>query len=91
MNPWYIEIIELIIFLALFIYFIVLLIMVIKAKKHNNKTRTRGLLLSLDIILLFCSIVFVLSHSTYYRYNDWYILNSDISSVVNKYGSFDIG
>lgn len=91
MNPWFAEIIELIILLALFICFIILIVMLTKAKKHHKGTRTKGLLLSLDVILFACSLIFVLSHSTYYKFNDWAILNSDINSVIDKYGDFDKG
>lgn len=91
MHPWYVAIIKLILFLGLFICFIMLMVMLISAKIHHKATRTIGLLLSLDIILFAYSLIFVLSHSTYYKYNDWAILNSDINSVINKYGVFDIG
>ncbi|MDE6743663.1 MAG: hypothetical protein K2J95_07300 [Lachnospiraceae bacterium] len=91
MHPWYVAIIKLINFLGLFICFIILIIMLIRAKKHHKATRIIELLLSLDIILFAYSFIFVLSHSTYYRYNDWAILNSDINSVINKYGVFDVG
>lgn len=91
MNPWYVDIIELIILLFLFICSVILIVMLIKAKKHHKAARTKGLLLSLDIILFACSFVFVLSHSTYYKYNDWAVLNSNINSVINKYGVCDKG
>ncbi len=91
MHPWYIAIIKLIMFLGLFICSIILIVMLISAKIHHKATRIIGLLLSLDIILFAYSLIFALSHSTYYKYNDWAILNSDINSVVNKYGVFDMG
>lgn len=91
MNPWYVEGIELFILFSLIICFVILLVMLILAKKHNKATRTKSILLSLDIIMFACSLLFVLSHSTYYKYNDWVILNSDINSVYEKYGAFDKG
>lgn len=91
MNSWYIGIIELFILFVLFICFIIFLIMLIKAKRKNKNIKTKGLLLSVDVVLFACSIIFVLSHSTYYKFNDWAILNSDINSVVSKYGAFDKG
>lgn len=91
MNIWYADIIELFILFVLFISFIILLILLIKAKRKNKNIKTKGLLLSLDIIFFACSIQFVLSHSTYYKFNDWSILNSDINSVISKYGAFDEG
>ena len=77
--------------LVLLVCLIILMVMLIKAKKQHKAARTKGLLLSLDIIFFACSIGFVLSHSTYYKYNDWSVLYSDINAVINKYGVFDIG
>ena len=91
MNPWYVNIIELIVLLVLLVCLIILIVMLIRAKKQHKAARTKGLLLSLDIILFACSLGFVLSHSTYYKYNDWSVLNSDINSVIDKYGVFDNG
>lgn len=91
MHPWYVAIIKLINFLGLSICFVILIVMLISAKEHHKATRTIGLLLSLDVILFAYSLIFVLSHSTYYKYNDWAILNSDINSVIEKYGVFDVG
>lgn len=31
------------------------------------------------------------SHSTYYKYNDWIILQRNIHMVEEKYGEFDFG
>ena len=30
-----------------------------------------------------------MSHSTYYKYNDWLILNNNIHNVQKRYGDFD--
>ena len=35
-----------------------------------------------------CAVLFAVSHGTYYKYNDWYILGNDINKVVEKYGKF---
>ena len=92
MDPWYVDIFELFILTALFICFIILLVAQIKAKKHNKPSGKKiFIILSLDIVLFICSFIFILSHSTYYKYNDWIILNSDINSVMSKYGAFDRG
>ena len=91
MNPWYVQMIELLVLAALFIGFIILLVKKIKAKKQNKPTGKVSFMLSLDTLLFIGSFVFVLSHSTYYKYNDWIIVNSDINSVVSKYGAFDKG
>lgn len=91
MNPWYVEIIEISILTALSICFIILLVMLIKAKKHNKPTGKKGVALFINTLLFAGTLVFALSHSTYYKYNDWTILNSDINSVMSKYGAFDKG
>lgn len=91
MNSWYVEGIELFMLFSLIICFVILLVMLIFEKKHNKATRAKGILLSLDTIIFACSLVFVLFHSTYYKYNDWSILNSNIHSVHEKYGEFDKG
>lgn len=36
-------------------------------------------------------VVYAFSHSTYYKYNDWSILQSDIHIVEKKCGEFDLG
>ena len=42
-------------------------------------------------VLLVVVILYALSHSTYYRYNDWAVLQSNIHMVEQKYGEFDLG
>lgn len=93
MNPWYVLAIEICVFLMLFICFIVFLVMLIKAisKKKHKPIKIISVLLSLDVILFAFLLVFVLSHPTYYKYNDWEIMGSHISDVQNRYGNFDIG
>lgn len=97
MNPWYVLAIELCVFLTLFICFIVFLVMLItaiakaKSEKKLKPIKIVSVLLSLDVILFAVSLVFVLSHPTYYKYNDQEILDSNISDVQNRYGNFDVG
>lgn len=91
MNPWYVLIIELFVFTALVICFIVFLVLLITAKKKKKPTVFKSVLLSLDVILLACSAIFALSHPTWYKFNDWSVMNADIDSVISRYGSFDIG
>lgn len=93
MNPWYISAIEVCIFLMLFICFIVFLVKFIKAisKKKHKHIKALSVLLSIDVILFAFSLVFILSHPTYYKYNDWEIIGSHISNVQNRYGKFDVG
>ena len=89
MNSWYAEIIEILVILILVIFFIIFLVMLIKAKRNNKNTKSKIIFLSVDIILLACSLL--LSHPTYYKFNDWFILKSDIKSVVLEYGQYDLG
>lgn len=93
MNTWYVLAIEICVFLALLICFIVFLVMLIKAisKKIHKPIKALSILLSLDVILFAFSLVFVLSHPTYYKYNDWAIQGSHISDVQKQYGDFDFG
>ncbi|SEL07801.1 hypothetical protein [Ruminococcus albus] len=91
MNPWYVGLIKISILAVMLICFIVLVVKLIKAQKYNNPIAKNIFMISADIVLFACSLIFILSHSTYYRYNDRVILNSDINSVMSKYGAFDRG
>ncbi len=45
-----------------------------------------------DWCSILCAVLlYVSSHSTYYKYNDWFILQSNIHKVEQKYGKFDLG
>ena len=91
MNQWYFTIgIWLILFMLLVgIVFGIILFIVHKVRKHNNKTIAVSM--GINFALLVVVILYALSHSTYYRYNDWAILQSDIHMVKQKYGEFDLG
>lgn len=91
MNPWYVLGIELLTLAALFIGLVILLIMLIFAKRRKRPLRTKGILLSVDIVLATCAILFISSHPTYYKFNDRDIIGSDIGAISEKYGAFDIG
>lgn len=47
--------------------------------------------MGINFVLLVVVILYALSHSTYYRYNDWAVLQSNIHMVEQKYGEFDLG
>ena len=91
MNPWYVLTAELLVFALLSVCFVIFLIMLITAKKHKKPIKKILILLAFDIIIFACSLVFTMSHPTYYKYNDWIIINSDINTVTDKYGDFDKG
>lgn len=58
-----------------------------------RKTGCKTVLISLGIhlVLLAVTVLYTASHSTYYRYNDWEILQSNVYEVQEKYGAFDLG
>ena len=91
MNPW---VIDLFYFVLLVCFLIagsisVVLMIVRKHKKKNRKPAVMSLLI--NIFRLAVLILFIASHSTYYKYNDWVILQSNIYAVQQKYGNFDLG
>lgn len=91
MNPWVIDFCYFILMVSLLIVGItsIVLMIVRKNKKKNRKPAVMSLLIS--IFLLAVLILFIFSHSTYYKYNDWVILQSNIYVVQQKYGDFDLG
>lgn len=58
-------------------------------KKKNRKAVI--IALCIHLVLLTVSILYASSHSTYHKYNDWVILQSDIHVIEEKYGEFDLG
>lgn len=61
-------------------------------RKHKKKSvKSVAALFVTNIILLIALILFKASHSTYYKYNDWLILQSNIYMIEQKYGVFDLG
>lgn len=96
MNPWGITIFEIGILILLLIGIIitiaVIMVKIIKKFKHKSvKMRSCIIALIINIVLFIATSLFVSSHKTYYKYNDWLILNSNIHTVRDKYGDFDIG
>ena len=67
----------------------IILFIVHKVRKHDNKTTVVSM--GFNFVLLVVVILYALSHSTYYRYNDWAVLQSNIHMVEQKYGEFDLG
>lgn len=57
-----------------------------------NKSYKRRNIFVISIISIVClfAILFSISHLTYYKYNDWWIIGNNISKVREKYGDFDI-
>lgn len=90
MNQWYFTIGIWFILFMLLIGIILGIIMFIthKGRKHN---KTIAVFIGINFALLVVIVLYALSHSTYYRYNDWAILQSNIHMVEQKYGEFDLG
>lgn len=51
----------------------------------------KTIILLIIIVFTVCITVFILSHKTYYKYNDWAVLGNSIDKVREKYGKFDFG
>ncbi len=91
MNTWYVIVAEFEVFFVLSIVFLVLMIKIIRAKKSHRKIIGKVLLLVCDVAAFAGVMVYSLSHATYYKYNDWVMLKSNVSEVVDKYGTPDLG
>ncbi|MBE6649145.1 MAG: hypothetical protein E7614_06465 [Ruminococcaceae bacterium] len=91
MNQWYFVIGIMCVLFLLIIGFItgVILTMIPKIRKHIGKAL--GVSLGIVSVLFVFTIFYASSHSTYYKYNDWSILQSNIYTVKEKYGEFDLG
>ena len=67
------------------------IILIIKRKHKKKSVKLVSSLFVTNIILLIALILFKVSHSTCYKYNDWLILQSNIYMIEQKYGVFDLG
>lgn len=56
----------------------------------NKLSKKLIVTISIIIVVIIAMGVFYFSHSTYWKYNDWWIVGNDIDSVEKKYGEFDI-
>ena len=91
MNPWSVDFCYLLLFIILLIIGIISVIMIIKNKHKQVSVRSSVVSLVTSSVLFSMLTVFVASHSTYYKFNDWTIVGSNISMVQQKYGDFDLG
>jgi heme/copper-type cytochrome/quinol oxidase subunit 2 len=66
---------------------ICLLVCIVRKRKVTNIIRA----LAICAILSFGIILFILSHPTWYTFNDWTIIGSHTSEVIDKYGEPDVG
>ncbi|MGN0402057.1 MAG: hypothetical protein ACI4HQ_07340 [Acetatifactor sp.] len=91
MNPWIIDIGYLILLLCLVIMIVASVVIMIARKRKKKNVKPTVISLLIGILLLGVLILYIVSHSTYYKYNDWFIINSNIHIVQQKYGDFDLG
>ncbi len=91
MNPWSIYFCYLFFLLIFLVIGIISVILIIKGKHKRKSIKAPVILLSINSLLLLMMILFDASHPTYYKYNDWSILDSSINEVRQKYGAFDLG
>lgn len=50
----------------------------------------RRVLISAVVIIIFSALIFLFSHSTYYKYNDWWVKGRSLAEIEERYGDFDI-
>ena len=91
MNPWIIDFCYFVLLLCFVIGGIVSVVLLIGRKRKKKSIKSTVISLVISIFLLAVLILFIASHSTYYKYNDWVILQSNIYAVQQKYGKFDLG
>ena len=91
MNPWTVEFGYLFFGLIFLIIGIIAGNLIIKGKHKKKSIKLPAFSLAISSLLLLMLIVFVASHPTYFKYNDWLILDSNINTIHQKYGDFDLG
>ena len=70
------------------ILFAFLLVLIVKLLK-KNRVITSAIVIAADLVLLSCSVLFGVTHKTYYKFNDRKILKSNITDIHEKYGEPD--
>lgn len=78
-------------FALLLILTLVGIIWLIRSCRKKKSVRKPIIVLIASTVLMLSLIVFVASHGTYYKYNDWKMLISNISMIEKEYGPFDVG
>jgi len=91
MDPWIVNFCYLFLFLILLMTVIISVIFIIRRKHRQKSIRSSVVSLVISSLLLLTLSLFVASHPTYYKYNDWSVMASNISTVRQKYGDFDLG
>ena len=91
MNQWYFDIGILLVMFLLIVGIIICVISFITKLIRKKNKKTVIIAVCIHFVLLIVTILYASSHSTYYRYNDWIILKSNIHMIEEKYGKFDLG
>lgn len=85
--------IEIVIILMTVGTIILLAIFYTRFRKNKIKEKTPIVVFSCALAILCTSFVglniYVMSHKTYYKYNDWYVKGNNIDKIQEKYGEFD--
>lgn len=91
MNQWYFVIGILVILLLLIIGIIICTISLIIQKIRKRSKKRIIIAVAVNVILLITTILYEASHGTYYKYNDWAMVQSNIYEIEQQYGAFDFG
>ena len=91
MNQSYFDIGILLVMLLLIVGIILCVISFITKLIRKKNRKAVIIAVCIHFVLLIVSILYASSHSTYYKYNDWVILESNIHMIEEKYGEFDLG
>lgn len=54
------------------------------------KIKKRIIIIPIIAFLLIGITLFLLSHQTYYKYNDWWVIGKSMAEIEERYGEFDI-
>ena len=76
-----------------FLCFLLIIGIIVCKVRMKRKTDGKNSLIVKRILMLVLvvTVLFWASHSTYYLYNDWAILNHSVYDVQERYGNFDLG
>lgn len=91
MNLGIIGFCYLVLFACLIIIGIISVALIIVGKHKKKGIKSMAISLTISVLLLLVLMIFMASHSTYYKYNDWAVLQSNVNMLQQKYGAFDLG
>ena len=91
LDPFFILLGHLLFALIFLITVTTSVILIIRGKLKKESIKSSVIALVSINLLLGMLILFDASHPTYYKYNDWLVLHSNISTVQKIYGDFDRG